>query len=61
MTTAADGTREVSVHLYVDHAVVSLIAANETALSAWVAPQRAELIGVAVFKLLWQTVWGEYV
>lgn len=49
MTVAPDGTRELAVHIYVDHAVVSLIAANETALSAWVAPQRKESIGVAVF------------
>ena len=49
MTVASDGTRQLAVHVYVDHAVVSLIAANETALSAWVAPQREESIGVAVF------------
>ena len=49
MTVASDGTRQLVVHIYVDHAVVSLIAANETALSAWVAPQRKESIGVAVF------------
>ena len=49
MTVASDGTRQLAVHIYVDHAVVSLIAANETALSAWVAPQRRESIGVAVF------------
>jgi hypothetical protein len=41
---------DVAVHMYVDHAVVSLIAANLTAISAWVAPQRAESIGVGVFS-----------
>jgi hypothetical protein len=42
----------VEVHIYVDHAVVSLIAGNETAISAWVAPQRAESIGVGFFSEL---------
>ena len=41
---------EIRVHAYIDHAVVSFIAGNETAISAWVAPQRAESIGVAVFS-----------
>ena len=49
MKVAPDGTRQLSVHVFVDHAVVSLIVANETALSAWVSPQRAESIGVAAF------------
>ena len=40
------------MHVYVDHAVVSLIAANETAISAWVAPQRAESVGVGLFSEL---------
>ena len=47
--TATGNDDEVSVHIYVDHAIVSLIAGNDTALSAWVAPQRAESIGVGLF------------
>jgi hypothetical protein len=50
--TSADEPREVRVHVYVDHTVVSLIAGNETAISAWVAPQRAESVGVGVFSEL---------
>ena len=46
------GRREISVHVYVDHSVVSLIAGGETAISAWVAPQRAESVGVALFSEL---------
>jgi len=46
---AAADEHQVTVHVYVDHAVVSLIAGNETAISAWVAPQRAESVGVALF------------
>ena len=46
------GAREVSVHAYVDHAVVSFIAGNQTAISAWVAPQRVQSVGLALFSEL---------
>ena len=51
----ADGNSvatEVTVHAFVDHAVVSLIAGNETAISAWVAPQREDSVAVGVFSEL---------
>jgi hypothetical protein len=47
----SNGT-EVTVHAFIDHAVVSLIAGNQTAISAWVAPQRADSVGVGVFSEL---------
>jgi len=46
------GATEVTVHAFVDHAVVSLIAGNETAISAWVAPQREDSVAVGVFSEL---------
>ena len=44
----------ITVHVYVDHSVVSLIAANETAITAWVHPQSKMSTGVAV----WSAVEG---
>jgi hypothetical protein len=44
------GGTEVTVHAFIDHAVVSLIAGNQTAISAWVAPQRADSVGVGAFS-----------
>jgi hypothetical protein len=47
-------TRRVSVHAYVDHAVVEMIAnasanASTTAIAAWVSPTSASSNKVAVF------------
>ena len=50
--SSSNSTTEVTVHAFVDHAVVSLITGNETAISAWVAPQRADSVGVVVFSEL---------
>lgn len=52
--TAAAGAAFITVHAFVDHSVVSLIAANETAISAWVHPQGGASTGVA----LWADVDG---
>ena len=48
--TKANNGHQLSIHVYVDHTVVSLIVANETAISAWVAPTRAESVGVGAFS-----------
>ena len=49
---SGSSTNKVTVHAFVDHAVVSLIVGNQTAISAWVAPQRADSVGVGVFSEL---------
>ena len=39
----------MTLHAFVDHSVVSLIAANETSITAWVHPQREGSTGVALW------------
>ena len=53
--TTAGSLERVSVHAFVDHAVVEMIAnstvnTSTTAIAAWVAPTLATSQGVAVFS-----------
>merc|ERR1711884_441725 len=42
--------RSISVHIYVDHSIVSLIVGNQTAITAWVHPSQPDSVGVALFS-----------
>lgn len=47
---AAEAEAEIAVHIYVDNSIVTLIAGNTTALTAWVHPQSPASQAVGLFS-----------
>jgi sucrose-6-phosphate hydrolase SacC (GH32 family) len=45
----AEGPKTVSLHMYVDHAIVTLIVNNQTAFSVWAHPSNSRSTGVAIW------------